>query len=356
MMEKLTRIRTAMEKKGLEALLLTDEVSQHYATDFPFTDGYVLITRKSAHIITDFRYTEDARLHANDAFTVSAPVSHMEAVNAVMEQEGLHTIGYEDTSLSCAALQLLKSRLDLEFVPMGDLLLSLREIKDEDELSVIAAAQRLTDEALSHLLSRMTPQMTEIEVALELEFYMRRHGAEGVAFDTISVSGAASSLPHGKGADRPLQKGFLTMDFGARLHGYCADMTRTVCIGRADADMKKLYHTVLQAQLAALDQIRAGVLCAQVDKVARDLIDNAGYRGAFGHGLGHGVGMFIHEAPSLSPKAGNRVLQTGHVVTVEPGIYLEGKYGCRIEDMVAVTAEGCRNFTASPKELLELFA
>ncbi len=355
-MEKLTKIRAAMQKKGMEALLLTDELSQHYATAFPFTDGYVLITEKSAHLITDFRYTEDAHLHADSAFTVTAPASQLEAVDAVMREEGLHTIGYEDTSLPCARLDFLKSKLPFTFVPMGELLLSLREIKDEDELEIIAAAQKLTDDALSHLLARMTPTMTEIEVALELEFYMRRHGAEGVAFETISVSGAASSLPHGKGADRPLQRGFLTMDFGARLHGYCADMTRTVCIGRADADMKKLYNTVLSAQRAALDCIRAGAVCAEVDKVARDLIDNAGYHGAFGHGLGHGVGMFIHESPRLSPKAGNAVLQVGHVVTVEPGIYLSGQYGCRIEDMVAVTADGCRNFTASDKELTELFA
>ena len=185
---------------------------------------------------------------------------------------------------------------------------------------------------------------------------MRKLGAESTAFDTIAVSGCASSLPHGVPSNVKLRQGFLTMDFGAKYKGYCSDMTRTVVIGKADEDIKKIYNTVLSAQLAALEKIQAGILCREADEFARLVIREAGYGPAFGHGLGHGVGMFIHEAPSVSPKAAEDLrLEAGNVVTVEPGIYLEGKYGCRIEDMIAINPDGTvHNFTKSPKELIEI--
>ena len=195
--------------------------------------------------------------------------------------------------------------------------------------------------------------MTEIEVAAELEYFMRKSGADGFAFETIAVSGVSSSLPHGTPKNVKLRPGFLTMDYGARVGGYCSDMTRTVVIGKADAEMKKLYNTVLSAQQAALDFLRAGVDCAAADKVARDIIDKD-YEGAFGHSLGHSVGLFIHESPNLSSRSVGRILRGGEVVTVEPGIYLSGKYGCRIEDMVLITENGIENFTKSPKELVEI--
>jgi len=208
--------------------------------------------------------------------------------------------------------------------------------------------------AFDHILKVLTPEMTELDVAVELEFFLRKHGASGKSFDFITVSGEASSLPHGEPKDRKLRPGFLTMDFGCVYNGYCSDMTRTVCLGKADAEMKKLYNTVLEAQLAALAIINDGMKCADVDAAARRIIDKE-YAGKFGHGLGHGVGKFIHEAPRLSPKAGDTVLRPGHVVTVEPGIYLEGKYGCRIEDMVFIHEGKAEDITHSPKELIELF-
>lgn len=355
-MQKLSRIREAMKARGFAAVLLTDELNCYYATGFSFTDGCVLITDQSAHLITDSRYTEEASMRADPAFSVTAPESRAAYVSEVLSGEGILTVGYEDFSLSCAEFHQLQQTYTCEWSPIGDMILTLRERKDSEELALIARAQDLTDRAFSHLLSMMQPQMTEIEVALELEYFMRRNGADGLAFDTIAVSGASSSLPHGKGQRRPLQKGFLTLDFGARFDGYCSDMTRTLCIGHADSEMKRLYRTVLEAQKAALAVIRAGMACRAVDAAARSLIEEAGYRGKFGHGLGHGVGMFIHENPRLSPRAGEALLEVGHVVTVEPGIYLEGKYGCRIEDMVAVTEDGYTSFTASPKDLIELFA
>ena len=355
-MEKLSRIRRAMKENGFEAILLTDEINCYYATGFSFTDGCVLVTDRSAHLITDTRYTEEAAMHADSAFEVAAPQSRASYVSEVLDGEGVKTLGYEDLSLSCADFRKMQKTYPLTLKAMGDLMSTLREIKDSDELALMKRAQELTDRAFTHILTVMTPAMTETEVALELEFFMRKNGADGLAFETIAVSGAASSLPHGKPQNRPLEKGFLTMDFGARFDGYCSDMTRTVCIGRADAEMKHLYETVLQAQRAALAEIRAGVDCRAVDAVARSLIEGAGYRGKFGHGLGHAVGLLVHESPRFSPMAGARVLEVGHVMTVEPGIYLEGKYGCRIEDMVAVTEDGYTSFTASPKDLIELFA
>ncbi|MBO5327479.1 MAG: M24 family metallopeptidase, partial [Clostridia bacterium] len=228
--------------------------------------------------------------------------------------------------------------------------------KDARELDAIAAAQELTDAAFSHILHYLKRGVREIDVALELELFMRRNGAEGIAFDTIAVSGTGSALPHGVPRARELENGFLTMDFGARFGGYCADMTRTVVIGKADDAMKHLYQTVLKAQEAALAAAKGGISCRALDRVARDIIEGAGYRGCFGHSLGHGVGIDIHESPRLSPTAReDAVLCAGHVVTVEPGIYIEGKYGCRIEDMIAVNTDGSiRNFTKSTKELLEI--
>jgi Xaa-Pro aminopeptidase len=199
--------------------------------------------------------------------------------------------------------------------------------------------------------------MTEIEVALELEFFMRKMGSEGIAFDTIAVSGTMSARPHGEPRPVKLEKGFLTMDYGARVDGYCSDMTRTVVLGKADAEIKKVYYTFLEAQTTAIDPLQAGLSCRQADKIVRDIINAAGYEGCFGHSLGHGVGLYIHENPRLSFGAGeNDVLCPGHVVTAEPGIYIEGKYGCRIEDMIGIKADGtAHDFTKSRKDLIELF-
>ena len=231
----------------------------------------------------------------------------------------------------------------------------LREFKDAGEIEKMKAAQAITDAAFAHIVDFIRPDMTERQVALELEFFMRSKGAECVAFDTIAVSGSASSMPHGVPRDVKLEKGFLTMDFGARFDGYCSDMTRTVVIGKADDDIRRLYNTVLEAQTSALAAAAPGAGCAKMDKIARDIIDGAGYVGTFGHSLGHGVGMYIHEEPRLSFRVpADKVLTPGQVVTFEPGIYLSGKYGCRIEDMVAITEDGIMDFTKSPKDLIEI--
>ena len=231
-----------------------------------------------------------------------------------------------------------------------------RQIKDDEEIALMQKAQDITDHAFSEVVKHIKLDMTEIEVAAELEYFMRKAGASGLAFETIAVSGDASALPHGTPRNVKLREGFLTMDFGAKYKGYCSDMTRTIVIGKADDKIKKLYNTVLEAQRAGLAAVRAGGDCALCDKAARDIIDSHDeYRGAFGHSLGHGVGLFIHESPRLAKTASGRLLRVGEIVTVEPGIYLFGKYGCRIEDMVAVREDDIYNFTHSTKDLIEIY-
>lgn len=355
----LARLKEKLAATDAGAIIINSEVNQTWVSDFEFTDGYVLVTRENAYVITDFRYTEAAEAALSSDFKISAPKSMYDEISAILKSEGVDTLMYEEETLSVASFNALEEKLSgvKYYVGGGSKLLDgLREYKDEGELELMARAQDIADAAFAHMLKTMTPEMTEIDVALELEFFMRKNGATSSSFSTIAVSGSASSLPHGVPRNVKLQKGFFTMDFGALYKGYCSDMTRTVVLGKADADMKKLYDTVLKAQLAGVENARPGMSCRGLDKIARDIIYEAGYEGCFGHGLGHGVGRYIHEAPRVSFAAPeDRVLEVGQVITCEPGIYIAGKYGCRIEDMLAITEDGCRNFAHSPKELIELF-
>lgn len=355
-MNRTDRLREKMRENGWDAVIVSSEINQRYLSRYPFTDGLLLITLYNAELLTDFRYSEDAERRADRSYTVVTPEYRFSYIKEFFDRDGVKTVGFENKSLSCADYErFITSFPGYTFVGINDAIELLREIKDEGELSDIAKAQNIADAALTHLLSVIKPEMTEMDVALELEFFMRREGAESIAFETIAVSGAASSLPHGKPRNIRLQKGFLTLDFGAQYNGYCSDMTRTFCIGSADPEMKKLYNTVLTAQTAALSYLSEGADCREADRIAREIIDGVPeYRGCFGHSLGHGVGLFIHEAPRLSA-GGTGKLVCGNVVTCEPGIYLAGKYGCRIEDMVAIEKDGIRNFAHSSKELVELF-
>ncbi len=354
----MSRLETVKERlpEG-SALLVTSEINQRWLTDFEYTDGFVLVGKTDCYLITDFRYIEAAKNEAADGFEVVMPERMLAFITEKLKETGVSRLLIEEATLPVSELERYKEMLGAELVSGGSALCDeLRRFKDCSEIERMKAAQAITDAAFDHILGFITPERTEIEVALELEFFMRKMGAESVAFQTIAVSGSASSMPHGVPRNVKLERGFLTMDFGAKYKGYCSDMTRTVVVGRADDDEKRLYNTVLTAQRAALDAFEAGEReCVRLDTIARDIIDNAGYKGCFGHSLGHGVGMYIHEAPRLaqSVPAGN-LLQTGDVVTFEPGIYISGKYGCRIEDMATVTESGTYNFTKSPKNLIEI--
>ncbi len=355
-MTKLEKLRAAMKDIGVDAVIVLDELNQHYLSDFAFTDGLLFVTHNEAHLLTDFRYYEMALGSANPEFKVTMDSDRQTYITKVISDNSVKAIGFEGGFVSyntyvgyCEKYPMCK------LVDIGNTIEVIRQLKTQDEIEKMQKAQDIADAAFSHLLKMITPNMTELDVSVELEYAMRKSGADAIAFDTIAVSGDASSLPHGTPRNVKLKSGFLTLDYGAKCGGYCSDMTRTIVIGRADAEMKKLYNTVLQAQLAALDFLKAGVDAGEADKVARDIIySHTEYDGAFGHSLGHSVGLFIHEAPSLSFRSFGRKLRTGEILTVEPGIYLFGKYGCRIEDMVKIEDDGVYNFTHSTKELIEI--
>ena len=339
-----------------EAVLLTCEQSLRWLSGFSFTDGYAVVTDSRCFLFADFRYIEAARAKVKPPVEVVL-LSHGQAhAEEVFNKSGTELVMYEDKYMTCADFSKWEKRFpDITFRGGSERIDKFREFKDEDELKLIISAQRIAEKAYTHILDFINPHRTETEVALELEYFMRHEGATGVAFETIAVSGRASSQPHGVPRNIPLEPGFLTMDYGAEVDGYRSDMTRTVCIGHADEKMKHVDETVLRAQTAAEDMIRAGVLCRDADKTARDIIAAEGYGDCFGHSLGHGVGLFIHENPRLSPGSGESVLSPGHVVTVEPGIYIEGQFGVRIEDMVYIQEDGSsRNLTNCPKGLVEL--
>lgn len=366
-MSKLQRFRDSLKEKGFDGAVISSKLNQYYLSDFPFDDGYVVVTSKMAYVVTDSRYEEVAHLalDSNPEFEVLlGGKSLFGTIADLLYNDGCTNVAFEEADLSVALYTRLSEKIcekcgniiDAKNGAVGSsLLTSLRIYKSAEEVENIKKAQAITDAAFAHVVGMLNTNMTEIEVALELEFFMRKNGADGLAFETIAVNAENSSRPHGVPSTAKLKNGFLTMDFGAKYNGYCSDMTRTVVIGKADDEMKKLYNTVLTAQKMAIEAAAYGVKCADVDKVARDHIYSNGYEGKFGHGLGHGVGLFIHEAPRLSQYAGDTTLEVGHVVTVEPGIYLPGKYGCRIEDMIYVTEDKqIVDLTHSEKELIEI--
>lgn len=340
-----------------DAILLTDVLNQYYISGFRFTDGFVVVTSRRAHLITDSRYAEAARAALPEGFELHVPggAGMMTKLRELLRADGVKTLAFEEKRLTVSAHERLQDALPgVALTPSRGILETLRRCKEPCEIEKIAQAQKITDAAFAHIVKTLTPDMTESEVALELEYFMRWQGAEDKSFDTIAVSGRASSLPHGVPRNVKLEPGFLTMDFGCVVDGYHSDMTRTVVLGRADAEMKRLYATVLEAQTRAIRFASVGEKCAAIDKAARDFIDEAGYRGRFGHSLGHSVGLEIHEAPNFAPRSAD-CLENGHVITVEPGIYIEGKYGCRIEDMICAQNGEVQNLTGAPKELIELF-
>lgn len=356
-MSRLKDIKSEMQKAGIDALFLSSPENHLYACGFNNPDGQVLITKNASYVFADFRYVEAAKRECSEGFEVVMPEV---PVKVLLEnytvQNDVHTLGFEENFVSYKEYSEIKEQLpSVKLVPAAFITERLRITKTPDEVEKIVRAQRIAEQALEALIPRITYDMTETEVAAELEYLMKKGGAHGFSFETIAVSGGNSSSPHGVPRNVKLEKGFLTIDFGALIDGYHSDMTRTFVVGKADEDMKRLYNTVLDAQLAVLQVITEGASNVEMDRIARDIIYDRGYRGCFGHGLGHGVGLLIHEAPNLSPKSpADMVLHAGEVVTVEPGIYIEGKYGCRIEDMVYITEGGAVNLTKFRKDLIEL--
>ena len=339
------------------AALITDDYNRLYFTGFNSSAGAVLITKNRCIFLIDFRYFEKAKQTVNHLEVVLCRNLYGQ-ISEILKAEGITELLIEADSVTLSAFKRITDALS-DFAVSSDTALSrkiaaLRSIKSKNELDLIKKAQALTDKTFSYISDRIAAGRTEKEIMLDMEFFIRKEGSEGVSFDFIVVSGKNSSLPHGVPTDKKIETGdFVTMDFGAVVGGYRSDMTRTVAVGKADSLQTEIYNTVLDAQKAALDAIKPDAICCDVDKIARDIIANAGYGDCFGHGLGHSVGLEIHENPACNTRD-TTPLKEGMIMTVEPGIYIENRFGVRIEDMVYVTSNGIENLTKSPKNLIIL--
>ena len=345
-----------MLSAGLPALWLYDELDRLYASEFLTSDGSVLIFPNTAYFITDSRFIEAAQEQVRDAEVLLCTNENRETdiLRKLLSENSITELGAQDGSLCYSEYLRMQEALGVKFVPAQSITKALREVKERFEVDSIVSAQRIAEKALDLVLGMLKPWMTEKEVAAELEYQMTKNGAEGLAFETICVAGANTSRPHGVPTFNKLKAGdFVTMDFGCKVNGYCSDMTRTVALGSATDEMRRVYETVLEAQMAGEKAAHAGIIGKDMDSAARDVIEKAGYGEYFGHGLGHSVGLYIHEGPNASPKE-NRPLPAGTIVTNEPGIYMPGKFGVRIEDMLYIKEDGVENLTKAPKNLIIL--
>jgi len=353
----MTKIKEILAEKKVDAILVSDGYNMRYLSGFSGATGYLYISNERKLIITDGRYTTQARLESKEfeVVEIKNQVGYAPLIAEYMMMDDVEYIGFEDLHFIYSNfMNISKVCKAKEWVPLGKTLSDMRIIKSKDELDKLARAEAIGDEAFSYILTVLKPGMTELEVAVELEGYMKTHGATNLSFDSIVASGINSSMPHATPSNKKIVMGdFLTMDFGCIYEGYCSDMTRTIVIGKASEKQREVYNTVLKAQLVALDAICAGKTGEEIDGIARKVIADAGYGDYFGHGLGHSVGMEIHEEPRLSPSNPNPLAEN-IIATVEPGIYIPDFGGVRIEDMVVVTKDGHINLTHSTKELIEL--
>lgn len=356
-MNNIARIQEKLAEKKLDAVLIQDEKNQRFAASFPFTDGSVLVSRERAWLITDSRYIEAAQKAAPDCVTVQMfdrEHSQTALLKAALQEAGVERLGGEEEKLSHSRYVALEKELGMPLLPAQTIFAELRAAKTGEEIESMIKAQRISEQALEEVLHIIKPGMTEREVAAELVYRMLRHGSEGNSFDPIVVTGAKTSMPHGVPGDEVIREGdFVTMDFGSLKNGYCSDMTRTVAVGKASEEMKNVYDIVLRAQLAGIAAARAGVSGRDIDAAARKVIADAGYGVYFGHGFGHSLGLDIHETPSANP-SGSALMPAGAVVSAEPGIYLPGRFGVRIEDVMVLEEGGCTVITKAPKELMIL--
>lgn len=340
-----------------DAALITSEVSKRYLTDFGSEDGTLLVTKGGAYFIIDARYFEHTQQQVTDPLCkVVLQKELYDQIGELLNQHNIRTLYIEDEYMKVAQLSAIKRRFSGITVDtsnrLSDFMCNMRIIKTDEEIACITKAQRIAEAAFTKLLSNMRVGQTEKQIAAYLEFFMLELGSDGKSFDTIAASGVNSACPHAVPTDKPVKEGdFLTLDFGATYKGYHSDMTRTVVFGKPTDEMKNIYNAVWGANTDAIKAVRADISCKLVDNVARSTLDAWGYEEYFTHGLGHGVGLEIHEAPNVSSRSGT-TLKEGMIITIEPGVYIPGKYGVRIEDMCVVTEEGCRIITDTPKTLI----
>ncbi len=353
-MGRLQQIRQKIKDMGLEALLVSQAPNRRYLSGFDGTAGMLVITQKDAILATDFRYLEQSKAHAPDFDVLKMSGGVEDWLPGMTEQLKIKNLTFEAGGLTVAAFQkLLRSieagKFELELIPAEGLVEELRSVKEKQELEIISRAVAISDAAVEYTKRNLKEGLTEIEVAWMIERFMRENGSQPLTYDVIVAAGPNAALPHAKPSERPIKKGEpVLLDFGARVEGYTSDLSRTITVGKPDEPFDKVYKTVLEAQRRTMEQIKSGITGRQADGIARKLIEEAGYGGNFGHGLGHGLGLEIHEKPTLGPSSED-VLDNGMVFTVEPGIYISGWGGVRIEDTVVLEYDRIRALSQAEK-------
>lgn len=355
-MDNISAIKHAVSSSEIDALLLKESNDRFYATGFRSSDGTVLITKTEAFFFTDSRYIEAAEnsISGADVRLTNGKNKIGDLLNSIISDCGIKKLGIEEESLSHGEYLRLEKELSADLVPAQKIMKDLRQVKSRSEIAAIKSAQEITERVFDDILGIIRPGVTEKELAAEIVYRLLKYGGEQMSFDPIVVTGSKGSMPHGVPGDEAVQPGgFITMDFGCVKHGYCSDMTRTVAVGSVTDEMRTVYETVLAAQIAGISAARAGVTGREIDSTARKVIEDAGYGEFFGHSFGHGIGLDVHEYPNASPGE-IRPLPSGAVISAEPGIYIPGLFGVRIEDMLHITEYGCDNLTNAPKNLIIL--
>jgi len=355
-MNNIKKIRQAMPKYKCDAILITNQINRLYATGFSSSAGALLITEKDAWYFADSRYIEAAEKTVKDAnvILVTKEDTFNGLIKSTLKETVVSVLGFEDAYVSYASYkdwhkEFKEFKIKLE--PAQELINELRAVKSKTDLEKMIKAQNLAEKVFNEVIPLINTNVTEKDIAAEIIYRSLKHGADDKAFNPIVVSGTNSSRPHGVPGDNKITKGFLTIDFGVKLDGWCSDTTRTLCVGKPDDEMKKIYETVLLAQKAGIEAVRGGVKGLNVDTAARSLIESAGYGDYFGHGFGHSLGLEVHESLKAS-QLSEDILPVGAVISAEPGIYIPGKYGVRIEDILYITENGSENITNLPKDLL----
>lgn len=358
-MSNIKKIQQGLANQEFDAVILTNQINRLYATGFDSSAGALFITATNAWFFTDSRYFEAAQAAISDAQVtlinrnLSKEDQYKVQIGKLVDEHGVKNVACEEKLLTYFEYTEWGKALNAKLVPLNRFITDMRAVKSKEDLECMKKSQRISEKAFEEILPLIKPGITEKQLAAELVYRILKHGADTVAFKPIVVSGAKSSYPHGTPGDVEISNGFLTMDFGARVKGWCSDTTRTVCIGKPTDEMIKVYDTVLEAQLAAIDYAKAGLIGKDLDNAARSVITKAGYGDYFGHSLGHSIGLEVHELPSASATSED-VLPVGAVLTMEPGIYLPGRFGARIEDTVFLHENGNENLTSTPKTLLVL--
>lgn len=353
-MQRVKNVQDKLSKYNIDALLVTNMFNVRYLANFTGTTGLVVITKDEAYFVTDFRYTEQAAEEAKGFTIVKNEGPIFEEVAKIVQEDKIENLGFEQENITYAVYNQINDIIPCELVPMTGLVEKLREVKTEDEINIIKEAINITEKAYDYILGFVKPGKTEIEVANELDFYMRNEGATSVSFDTIVASGVRSAMPHGVASDKVIEEGdMVTIDFGCYYKGYVSDMTRTFAVGDPGEQMKEIYEIVYQANKKVNEVAKAGMTGAELDAIARDYIAEKGYGPQFGHTLGHGIGLEVHEGPSLSFRNEDKLV-VNNIVTNEPGIYVPGLGGVRIEDDLVIKEDGAEILMTTPKELIIL--